>query len=181
MFTAELGTPLSMPGNLVPGWTSSAAPVYTGISLRVYTGAGAGTESAPQSGIALMSVDSAANDPSGHEVAAGHNSYEKYLRLKIDTAEGHEYANFWIERSGDLPDGVVIKLGVTDTPRTPTSTTSTVATTTMADGRRYVFDTAVLAANGETTRYVVIQEQVAANADSGAIEQQVFTIGFAQS
>ena len=147
-------------------------------SMRVYTGTNAGTQSAPQTGIALLSADSAGTDPDAAEVAAGTNSYEKWLRILIDDAEGATYTNFWIERSGDLPDGVVIKLGVTDTPATPTSATSTVATTTMADGRRYVFDANTYDESGQATRYVVLQEQVASSADSGAIEQQVFTVGY---
>jgi len=151
------------------------------VTLRVYTGAAAGTESASQTGVALLSVDAATNDPNDHQVAKGANSYEKWLRLKIDTADSGEFSHFWIERSGVLPDGVVIKLGVTDTPSTPTSTTSTVATTTMADGRRYVFDAATLDANGDYTRYLVLQEQVAATAASGVVTQQDFSIGYSES
>ena len=147
-------------------------------SLRVYTGTNAGTESAAQTAIALLSVDAATVDPAAHQVAPGTNSYEKWLRLKIDAANGATVTDFWIERSGALPAGVVIKLGVTATPATPTSTTSTVATTTMAEGRRYVFDTAALAANGDATQYLVLQEQVAASAAAGAITQQDFTVGY---
>jgi hypothetical protein len=150
-------------------------------TLRVYTGSAAGTESGAQTAIALLSVDAATVDPNDHRITPGANSFEKWLRLKIDTAGGFEFSNFWIERSGALPEGVVIKLGVADTPSTPTSTTSTVATTTMADGRRYVFDTATLDANGDYTRYLVLQEQVAATAASGAITQQDFTIGYSES
>ena len=125
-----------------------------------------------------MSTDSAGSDPDVAEVAPGANSYEKWIRVKIDSAGTQTFTNFWVERSGDLPDGVDIKLGVTDTPATPTSTTSTVATTTMADGRRYFFDNGSYAADGDYTRYLVLQEQVASDAASGSIEQQVFTIGY---
>ena len=150
------------------------------LSLRVYTGAGAATQSAAQTGIALLSVDAATNDPNDHKVAPGTNSYEKWLRLLVEDADGKSFTNFWIKRSGDLPDGVVIKMGVTDTPSTPTSTTSTVATTTMADGRRYVFDATTYSTDWDATRYVVLQEQATAAANSGVIEQQVFTIGYSE-
>ena len=116
-----------------------------------------------------------------HEVSPGANSFEKWLRVKVDTAGGGTFTNFAITRSGDLPDGVVIKLGVTDTAATPTASTSTVATTTMADGRRYIFDTNAYSADGDTTRYLVLQAQVDASALSGAIDQQAFLIGYAQS
>lgn len=150
-------------------------------SLRVYTGTDAGTESAPQTGIALLSTDSAGTDPDAAEVAPGTNSFEKWLRVKVDGASGMTLTNFWVERSGDLPDGVAIKLGVTDTPATPTNATSTVATTTMADGRRYFFDNGTYSEDGDVTRYLVLQEQVAQSAASGAIDQQAFTIGYSQS
>lgn len=150
-------------------------------SLRVYTGSGAATESAAQTAIALLSVDAATVDPNSHQVAPGTNSYEKWVRVRIDAASGKTYTNFWVERSGVLPDGVVIKMGVTDTAATPSSTTSTVATTTMADGRRYVFDASTYDVDGQHSRYLVLQEQVTAAAASGAITQQDFTIGFEQS
>lgn len=151
------------------------------LTLRVYTGTDAGTESAAQSGIALMDIDSAANAPTSNEIAKGSNSFEKWMRIKVDTADGGTFTNFWIERSGDLPDGVTVKMGVTDSPSTPVAATSSIATTTMADGRRYIFDTNEYAADSDTTRYVVVQAVVAATAASGNIEQQVFTVGYSES
>lgn len=158
------------------------------ISLRVYTGTNAGTESAAQTAIALLSVDAATDDPNSHEIAAGANSFEKWVRVKIDTSAGTTLTNFSIERTGDLADGVVIRMGVTDNPVTPTSRTSTVATTTMVAGRRYVFDATPIGATGAYSRYLVIQAQcgpqlpnISATAPSGAIEQQVFTISYQES
>lgn len=151
------------------------------LSLRVYTGTNAGTESAAQTGIALMDIDSAANAPVANDIAKGANSFEKWMRVKMDDTDGLSFTNFWIERSGDLPDGVTVKMGVTDSPSTPTAATSSIATTTMADGRRYIFDTNVYDADSDTTRYVVVQAIVASTAASGNIEQQVFTVGYSQS
>lgn len=148
------------------------------ITLRVYTGTGAGTESSPQTGIALLSADSASPDPDSAEVAPGTYSYEKWIRLKIDAPDGKAFTNFWIERAGDLPDGVEIRFGVTDTPATPKATASSVATKELQANRRYVFDVAVLDEAGDATRYLVIQERVGADVDPGDIEQQVFTIGY---
>lgn len=111
----------------------------------------------------------------------GTNSYEKWMRLKVDDAAGFVVSDFWIERAGDLPDGVVIKMGVTDTPATPVATVSTVATTTMADGRRYFFDMGSYDADDDTTRYLVLQEQVVASASNGSIETQSFQWGWSES
>ena len=154
------------------------APLLT---LRIYTGTSAGTESAAQSGIALMDIDSATNAPVANDIAKGANSFEKWMRIKVDDADGLSFTNFWIERSGDVPDGVTVKMGVTDTASTPTAATSSIATTTMADGRRYIFDANEYDADNDTTRYLVIQAQVAASAATGNIEQQVFTVGYSQS
>lgn len=151
------------------------------LTLRVYTGTDAGTESGPQEGIALMSTDSAGNDPEDNEIEKGTNSFEKWMRVKVDDADGDTFTNFWIERSGDLPDGVTVKMGVTDIPATPVAATSIIATTTMTDGRRYIFDTNEYDADDDTTRYLVVQARVDGAATSGNIEQQVFSIGYSQS
>lgn len=155
------------------------------VTMRVCTGTSAGTESAAQTGIDLVSVDSADNSPSNrsdNEVAPGSNSYEKWMRLALDTANGQVVSAFWIERTGDLPDGVIIKIGTTDTPATPKATESTVAAETMHDGRRYWFDIGNdYDTDGDRTRYVVLQEQVDASADDGSIETQTFEWGWSAS
>ena len=149
------------------------------VTLRVYTGTNAGTESAAQSAIALLPTDSASTTPAA--ITKGANSYEKWMRLSLDAAAGTTLTNFWLQRDGDLPTGVTVKFGVTDTAATPVNTTSLVATTTMADARRYIFDTTEYATTGDKTRWIVVQGQVAADADSGALDQQVFTAGYAES
>jgi hypothetical protein len=148
------------------------------VSMRVCTGASAGTESAAQDGFALMDIDSADNDPDAHVVHPGDNSFEKWLRLAVDDSDGYSVSSFWLERVGDLPDGVIVKVGVTSAGVTPTASESTVATETMHSGRRYWFDFNEYDTNGDRTDFVVLQEQVAADADSGAIDQQSFTWGW---
>lgn len=149
-----------------------------GLSLRVFTGTNAGTESAAQTGIALLSVDAATNDPGSHKVAPGTNSFEKWLAVSVDAANSQTFSNFWVEMTGDLPDGVTIKVGTADAGATPTSATSTVAKTTLATGRRFIWDAGTYNANGQKTRYLVLQEQVAASAASGAIPQGTLTFGW---
>lgn len=153
-------------------------------TLRVFTGSGAATESAAQTGIDLVSIDNATNsggNRAAHEVAPGANAYEKWLKVKVDTANGKSLTSFWIERTGDLPDGVILKFGAADTGATPTASTSTVATTTMVAGRRYVWDVGTYDTSGDTTRFLVVQEQVALGAASGAIPTDSFEIGWSQT
>ncbi len=147
------------------------------LTLRVLTGTNAGTESAAQTAIVLVAADAL----SGGDVAPGTNSYERWLRLKVDVAPANGVSNFWFQNEGELPDGVALKFGVTDTPATPIATTSTIATTDLVAGRRYIWDVNTYSEAGDTTRYLVIQEQVAADADSGAIDQQTPSFGWSES
>lgn len=147
------------------------------VSLRAYTGTDAGTESSAQTAIVLVDVDALTGGP----VIPGTNSYERWLRLKLDVAPQVGVTNFWLQNDGILPDGVVIKFGVTDTATTPTDALSTVATTTLESGRRFIWDVNTYTEAGETTRYLVLQEQAAGAAPSGAIPQNVAMIGWSES
>jgi hypothetical protein len=155
--------------------------VTASLSLRVCTGSAAGTESSSQIGFAFMDIDSASNAPDANEVTPGANSFEKWLRLALDDAAGQSVSAFWVERTGALPDGVVVKIGYAAAGVTPTATTSVVATTTMAAGRRYFFDTAAYSATDDRTQFLVLQEQVAASAASGQIDTQAIQFGWSAS
>lgn len=148
------------------------------LSLRVYTGTGAGTESAAQTGIAFMDIDSAANDPDSNQVAPGANSFEKWLRLRVESADDQTVSGFWVERTGDLPDGVTVKLGISAAPATPVATESTIASKTMHAGQKYYFDAAAYSSAGDHSSYLVLQEIVAADAASGQIDQQLVEFGW---
>lgn len=147
------------------------------LTVRIYTGTNAGTESAAQSAINLGSTD----DIPGSDVAPGTYSFERWVRLRVDSAPALGVANFWFETSGDLPDGVVVRFGVTDTPATPVATASAVATRELQPDRRYIFDTNTYAASGDHTRYLVFQEQVASDVDPGAIDPLDYTFGWVEA
>lgn len=148
------------------------------VSLSVFTGTNAATEHPNQTAITLLSADSASTPPASAKVAPGTNSFERWMAVSIDTADAQTYSNFWVEMTGDLPDGVTIRVGVADAGSTPTSATSTVAKTTLSAGRRFIWDANSYSADGDRSRFLVIQESVAASADSGAIPQQVLSFGY---
>jgi hypothetical protein len=125
-----------------------------------------------------MDIDSATIDPDAHDVSPGTNSYEKWLRLAVDDTGGQTVSGFWVERTGDLPEGVTIKLGIAASGSTPVATASTIATMTMAAGRRYWFDTAAYDTTNDRTGFLVLQEQVAITAPSGQIDTQAFRFGW---
>lgn len=138
------------------------ASVATGsLSLRAFTGVGAGTESSAQTTVTLTDAD----DLSAGTVAPGTRSFERWVALRVDSAPALGVANFWFEATGDLPAGVEIRFGVTDTPATPVATASAVATREFQADRRYIFDVNTYAQVGDHTRYLVLQEIVAADAD----------------
>jgi len=147
------------------------------LSVRVFTGANAGTMSAAQTTVDLCAADAL----SGGSVMPGTVSYERWVALRVDTAPDRGATNFWVENTGDLPTGVSLKFGVTDDPATPVNTTSTVATMDLASGRRYIYDNAVYTEVGDLTRYLVFQEVVANGAPSGAIDPQSLDFGWVEA
>lgn len=147
------------------------------VSLRAYTGSGASVESSAITEVELCSTDAV----SGGDVAPGTRSYERWLRLRVDTAPATGVANFWLMNTGELPDGVSLLFGVTDTPATPVSSPSTVATKALTSGQRFIFDAETYAEVGDHSRYVVIQEVVDGDADSGDIPAQTLVFGWVEA
>jgi hypothetical protein len=144
------------------------------LTLRQYSGTNAGTESA-----AVEEIDLEADG--GGDVAPGTNSLEAWLRLRVDTAAEAIVSNFTLVMDGAVPTGTTLRFGVRDTGVTPTAATSSIATTEITPGRRYIWDTNSYDSAGDRTRYLVIQAQVAANASTESIETNEFTIGWSES
>jgi len=146
------------------------------VSLRVSTGTNAGTESSAQTGITLISADAL----SGGSVSPGTNSYERWVRLAVDNPGDLILTTFSFRGSPNLPDGVEIKYGVTDTPSTPVNTVSNIATHTLGT-ERVIFDANSYSEAGDRTRYLVFQEQVALTAPSGAITQNLLAFSWSEA
>lgn len=146
------------------------------LSLRVYTGTNAGTESSGQTAITLTDTDSLGSG----SVDPGSYSYERWLRLRVDSAPVNGVANFWLQNEGVLPADVILRFGVTDTPSTPVATVSTIATMELTPGRKFIFDTNTYSATGEHTRYIVLQAQALATADSGPLPQLTPSFGWSE-
>jgi hypothetical protein len=148
------------------------------LTLRAYTGANAGTESAAQTAIYLGNADTL---NSGNSVAPGTFSYERWLALRVDSPPVSGVTNFWFQNTGALPSGVTLRFGVTDMPTTPINSQSLVATTELQTDRRYIFDTNTYTEAGDKTRYLVLQLQALITADDGPIEQQTPAIGWSET
>lgn len=155
------------------------------LSLRVYTGSAAGTESAVVTGIDLSSDDSATNTL-GHRqanpITVGANSYEKWLKLKVDTAPANSVTNFKIWGDGAVQASTTLKFtGQYVTGVTPTAATSTRADTAFTGftaGNKATWDTVSYTATNATTKYVILQLQVASDAAPGNWTQEVISFSY---
>lgn len=144
------------------------------LSLRVQTGAPAGTESAAVTGIDLISADNATNSLANRQanpITVGTNSFEKYVKLKVDTAPANAVTNFKIWGDGAVAANTTLMwAGAVSSYAQPTSNTSTVATTnfnTCTSAAKCTWDSASYSTLGNTTKYSVFQLQVGSGATPG--------------
>jgi hypothetical protein len=154
------------------------------LSLRVYTGTNAGTESSAVTGIDLISADNATNSLGNRQanpITVGTNSFEKWLKLKVDTAPANAVTNFQVWGDGSVMANTTLNYGFTATGATPTASTSTVATTnftTATAAAKAQWDTASLTALNATTRYLVFQLAVDSNAGPGNWTQETINYSY---
>lgn len=155
------------------------------LSLRVYTGASAGTESAVVTGIDLISADNATNSLANRQanpVTVGTNSYEKWLKLKVDTAPANSVSNFKVWGDGAVQTSTTLMFTAAySTGTTPTNATSSVASTTFngfTSGNKATWDSGSYSATNATTKYLVFQLQVASDASPGNWTQETVNYSY---
>ena len=156
-----------------------------GISVRVYTGADANTESSAVSGIDLMSADGATNSLANrvaNPIVAGQKSYEKWLKLYIDSAPDNQVDNQKIYSDSSVEASTHLYWGTTATGVTPTSADSAVATndaTSYTSGAQFTWDTNSLTGVGSKSGfYLVIQLDIDADAAAGNWTQETLTYSY---
>jgi hypothetical protein len=154
------------------------------LSLRVYTGAGP-SESAAVTGIDLESADNATNTLANRQanpITVGTNSYEKWLKLKIDTAPANGVTNFKIWGDGAVDTSTTLVFtGNYVTYAQGTTGASAVANTTFTNftaGNKATWDTASYSATNATTKFVVFQLQVGATANPGNWTQETISYSY---
>jgi hypothetical protein len=155
------------------------------LSLRVYTGADAGTESAAVTGVDMISADNATNSLANRQanpVGVGTNSYEKWLKLKVDAAPDNGVTNFLAWGDGAVGTSTDLMVaGEVVTGATPVATESAVAVTTFTQytaGNKLAWDTASYTATDATTKYLVLQLQAEATANPGNWPQETVNYSF---
>ena len=155
------------------------------LSLRVYTGSAAGTQSGAVTGIDLISAANATNSLANRQanpVTVGTNSYEKWLKLYVDTAPANAVTNFKAWGDGAVMTSTSLLFTANYvTGATPTAATSSVANTTFANftaGNKATWDTASYSATAATTRFLVFQLQVDATAGPGNWTQETVNYSY---
>jgi len=155
------------------------------LSVRVYTGAAAGTESAVVTGVDFISADNAVNSLGNRQanpINVGSQSYEKWLKLKVDTAPANGVTNFKIWGDGAVMTSTTLFwTGAYITGVTPVATASTVANANFngfTSGNKGTWDTNAYTATNATTQYSVFQLAVDATAGPGNWTQETVNYSF---
>lgn len=162
------------------------------LSLRVYTGTNAATESAAVTGIDLISADNATNSLANRQanpVTVGTNSFEKHLRLKIDTAPANAVTNFkfWTDGTGQSNVALRAKLSVGTGGATPgTGDTTPTATSMSGDADAYSYtsgskgtwDSASYSTINHVTKAMLLQLQPNGSATPGNWTQETLNYSY---
>ena len=154
------------------------------LSLRVYTSSGP-SESSAVTGIDLESADNATNSLANRQanpITVGTRSYEKWLKLKIDTAPANGVTNFKIWGDGAVQTSTTLYFTTNySTYQQGTTASSTIANTTFTNfttNNKATWDSASYSATNATTKFTVFQLDVAASADPGNWTQETVSYSY---
>lgn len=154
------------------------------LSLRVYTGAGP-TQSGPVTGIDLISADNDTNSLANRQanpITVGTNSYEKYVKLYIDSTPANAVDNFQIWMDGAVDSSTTLNYTTNYVTYTqPVATASTVADTDMTSytsGNKATWDAGPYTNTGDTTSFTVFQLVVDSDAGPGNWTQETISYSY---
>jgi len=154
------------------------------LSVRVYTGAGP-TESGAVTGIDLISADNATNTLANRQanpITVGNNSYEKWLKLKIDTIPANAVTNFQIWGDGAVMTSTTLRFTTAYiTYQVGTTATSTIANTTFTNftaGNKATWDSTSYTNTNATTKFTVFQLVVDSTAGPGNWTQETISYSY---
>lgn len=162
------------------------------ISVRVYTGASAATESAAQTGISFLSIDSAATDATtrgNNPVVANTASFEKHLRLKVDAAPAVSVSNFLWWTDGTPMTNVALRAkegvgtggatpGTGDTTPSATAMTLDIDAYTRTAAAKGTLDSGSYSTLNDVTKALLLQLQPNASAGPGAWTQETINYSY---
>lgn len=155
------------------------------ITVRVYTSTNAGTESGSVTGVDFISADNATNSLANRQanpITVGTNSFEKWVKLKVDAAPANAVTNFRLWGDGAVQTSTTLNFTVAYvTGTTPVASASTIANTTFTNftaGNKALWDAASYTATNATTKYAVFQLVVDSTAGPGNWTQETFNFSY---
>ena len=116
--------------------------------------------------------------PASNPIAAGQNSFEKWLRGKF-SGSFTSIANlrFWMS-AGSYVTGEAIKAAVNASYATPVSTTSAVATVAVPTSEGSALNPTAPSTNPDYSGYITMQLQTTVSTPPGAVNQKTFTLKY---
>lgn len=154
------------------------------VTIRVYTGASAATESASVAGIDLLSNDNATNSAANrisYPVSTCSFSYEKIIRAKIDTAPDNKVENFLLWGEGTVMTACKLWVGISTTASAPVATCSpnaSAAWSSYTSGGKLTWHSASMKGSGSMTDYCTFQLRVDSSASPGNMAQRTINWSF---
>lgn len=155
------------------------------LTLHKYTGASAATESAAISGADLSSADNDTNtlgNRQANPISVGTNSFETWLKLKVDTAPANACANFKVWGDGAIQDlTTLMYAAAVDTGVTPVNDTSVIAVddfSAVTSGAKATWDDSSLTTIDDLTKFLVFQLQVDSASGAGNWEPETVNYSF---
>ena len=130
------------------------------------------------SNVNFGNADSPNLTPASNPIAAGQNSFEKWVRGKF-SGSFTSIANlrFWMS-VGSYVTGETIKAAVNATFATPVSTTSIVATVNVPTVEGSALAPNAPATNPDYSGYITLQLQTTVATPPGAVNQKTFTLKY---
>jgi hypothetical protein len=162
------------------------------LTLHVYTGTNAATESSAVTGIDFISADNATNSLGNRQanpVTVGTNSFSKHLRLKIGTAPANAVTNFkfWTDGTGQSNVALRAKLaqgtggaspGTGGTTPSATSLSSDADAYSYTSGSKGTWDSASYSTVGHVTKELILQLQPNSSASAGNWTQETLNYSY---
>ena len=157
------------------------------ISIRVFTGANAATMSEAVSGVDFISGDNATNSSANrlaNPIAAGENSYEKWIKARIDVAPDNYVKDFKVWGDGAVEENTHLYYGRVESGATPEASKSSVAihsSSSVVASVKGDWDATERVAVGELTEYLVFQLCVEEVASPGNWTQETVNFEYTEA
>lgn len=159
------------------------------LSVRVQTGSSTGSESAAVTGIDFLSVDNNQNSLANRQAnpitipASGSAySFEKWCKLKVDTAPANFVSNFkiWSAQggAGGAGTGVTIMAEANIASYSQASSTARATAAALQTSSGLTWDLSSLSSIAQTTKYAVLQLAVQSTATQGNMAQATLSYSY---